>query len=113
MFEAQEKPGWIDSTHWKARRSTVAGMVARAAGPTAVPLLEETIGENLARTVAVHGANEAIVSVHQSIRWTYAELGERVEVLARGLLGMGLQKGDRLGLWSPSYAEWTLLQCAT
>jgi fatty-acyl-CoA synthase len=88
-------------------------MVARAAGATDVSLLEETIGENLARTVAVHGANEAIVSVHQSIRWTYAELADRVEVLARGLLGMGLEKGDRLGLWSPNHAEWTQLQYAT
>ncbi len=88
-------------------------MVARAAGPTAVPLLEETIGENLTRTVAAHSTNEAIVSVHQSIRWTYAELGERGEVLARGLLGMGLEKGDRVGLWSPNNAEWTLVQYAT
>src|SRR4029453_19242596 len=78
-----------------------------------VPILDDTIGANLARTVAAHGDREALVSVHQSIRWTYRELAERVETLARGLLSLGLEAGDRMGLWSPNYAEWTLLQYAT
>ena len=86
---------------------------ALSRGATSTPLLEETIGANLARTVAAHGDREAIVSVHQSIRWTYREFADRVEALARGLLGLGLETGDRLGLWSPNYAEWTLLQYAT
>jgi fatty-acyl-CoA synthase len=88
-------------------------MLAIDSGPVDVPILDEVIGANLARTVAAHGANEALVSAHQQIRWTYAELAERVETLARGLLGLGLEKGDRLGLWSPNHAEWTLLQYAT
>jgi fatty-acyl-CoA synthase len=88
-------------------------MLAIDAGPVDVPILDETIGANLARTVAAHGDGEALVSVHQSIRWTYRELAERVETLARGLLGLGLAAGDRLGLWSPNHAEWTLLQFAT
>ncbi|HZM40319.1 MAG TPA: AMP-binding protein [Acidimicrobiales bacterium] len=88
-------------------------MLALDAGPLDVPLLDETIGANLARTVAAHGDREALVSVHQSIRWTYRELAERVETLARGLLGLGLAAGDRVGLWSPNHAEWTLLQYAT
>jgi fatty-acyl-CoA synthase len=88
-------------------------MLAIDAGPVDVPVLDDTIGRNLARTVAAGGAREALVSVHQDIRWTYAELAERVESLARGLLGLGLEKGDRVGLWSPNYAEWTLLQYAT
>ena len=88
-------------------------MLAIDSGPVDVPILDETIGTNLARTVAVHGANQALVSAHQQIRWTYAELAERVETLACGLLGLGLEKGDRLGLWSPNHAEWTLLQYAT
>ena len=54
-----------------------------------------------------------MVSVHQSIRCTYREFADRVETLARGLLAMGLATGDRLGVWSPNYAEWTLLQYAT
>jgi fatty-acyl-CoA synthase len=83
------------------------------AGPTDVSLLDETIGDNLRRTIAAHGTNEALVARHQGIRWTYEELGERVDRLSRGLLGLGLEPGDRVGLWSPNYAEWVLLQYAT
>ena len=88
-------------------------MLAHDSGPTDVPLLEETIGTNLARTVAGHGDREALVARHQGVRWTYREFAERVDRLARGLLGLGLQQGERVGLWSPNYAEWTLLQYAT
>ncbi len=83
------------------------------AGPITTPLLDETIGANLARTVAAHGDRDALVARHQGIRWTYSEFGERVERLARGLMGTGLLAGDRVGLWSPNYAEWTLVQYAT
>ncbi len=83
------------------------------AGPTDIPLLEETIGANLARTVAAHGDREALVSRHQGVRWTYDEFAERVAICARGLMGLGLEVGDRVGLWSPNYAEWTLIQFAT
>ncbi|NNK92210.1 MAG: AMP-binding protein [Acidimicrobiia bacterium] len=82
-------------------------------GPTDVPLLDETIGASLARTIADHGDREALVSRHQGIRWTYRDFGERVAALARGLMGAGLEVGDRVGLWSPNYAEWTLVQYAT
>ena len=81
-------------------------------GPTDVALLDATIGENLRRTIAAHGDNEALIARHQGIRWTYAEFGERVERLSAGLLGLGIEAGDRVGLWSPNYAEWTLLQYA-
>ncbi len=89
------------------------GNLALEVGPTEPPLLDETIGQNLARAVAEHGDREALVARHQDIRWTYREFGERVEALARGLLGAGLDVGDRVGLWSPNYAEWTLVQYAT
>ena len=82
-------------------------------GPTDVALLDETIGDNLRRTIATHGDNDALVARHQGIRWSYTEFGERVERLSAGLLGLGLEVGDRVGLWSPNYAEWTLLQYAT
>jgi fatty-acyl-CoA synthase len=82
-------------------------------GPIDVPLLDETIGANLRRTIEAYGANDAVVARHQGIRWTYAEFGERVDRLSAGLLGLGLNVGDRVGLWSPNYAEWTLLQYAT
>jgi fatty-acyl-CoA synthase len=81
-------------------------------GPTDVALLDVTIGENLRRTIAAHGDNEALIARHQGIRWTYAEFGDRVERLSAGLLGLGIEVGDRVGLWSPNYAEWTLLQYA-
>ena len=48
---------------------------ATAAGPTDVALLDDTIGDNLRRTIAAHGANEALVARHQGLRWTYDELG--------------------------------------
>jgi fatty-acyl-CoA synthase len=82
-------------------------------GPTDVPLLEETIGANLERAVANAPDHEALVSCHQGLRFTYAELDVAVNRLARGLLAAGLAKGDRLGIWSPNYAEWVLVQFAT
>jgi fatty-acyl-CoA synthase len=86
---------------------------AIASGRADIPLLDETIPANLARTVAEHGDREALVSVHQDIRWTYREFAERVRNLARGMAAAGLEKGDRVGIWSPNYAEWTLVQYAT
>jgi fatty-acyl-CoA synthase len=77
------------------------------------PLLGETIGANLERTVARVPDSDALVSVHQDLRYTYAELNEAVDRLARGLLAAGLERGDRLGVWSPNRAEWTLTQFAT
>ena len=89
------------------------GKPAMEIGPTDRPLLDDTIGVNLARTVVAHGSNEAIVARHQDIRWTYDEFHARVRRLAEGLLAAGLTVGDRVGLWSPNYAEWTLVQYAT
>ena len=91
----------------------MAAELAVDRGPTDVALLDETIGDNLRRTIAAHRDNDALVARHQGIRWTYAEFGERVDRLSVGLLGLGLEVGDRVGLWSPNYAEWTLLQYAT
>ena len=76
-------------------------MRAIDAGPVDTPILDDTIGANLARTVERHGDREALVSVHQSIRWTYRELAERVDRLARGLLALGLDVGDRVGHLEP------------
>ncbi|HEX3833307.1 MAG TPA: AMP-binding protein [Solirubrobacteraceae bacterium] len=84
-----------------------------AQGQEAVALLEETIGANLERTVARFGEREALVSFEQNRRYTWAELNEAVDELARGLIAAGLEKGDRLGIWSPNCAEWTLVQYAT
>ena len=82
-------------------------------GPTTVPLLEETIPQNLARTVAEHADRDALVSVEQRLRFTYAQFADEVDQVARGLMGIGVAKGDRVGIWSPNFAEWVLVQYAT
>jgi len=84
-----------------------------AHGAAAAPLIGETIGENLDRTIARFGDREALVSVHQGLRLTYAELGAVVDRLARALLASGIEPGDRLGVWAPNCAEWVLVQYAT
>jgi fatty-acyl-CoA synthase len=81
-------------------------------GPAATPLTGETIGQRLARTIADHPQDEALVSVHQGARLTWAQLGERVTAVASGLLALGIEKGDRVGVWSPTCVEWTSLQLA-
>jgi fatty-acyl-CoA synthase len=84
-----------------------------ARGADSPELLQETMGANLERTAAQFADRDALVSCHQERRYTYAELNDAVDELARGLLATGIQVGDRLGLWSPNCAEWTLVQYAT
>ena len=84
-----------------------------AKGPTTVPLLGETISQNLARTVAAHGGRDALVSVEQGLRYTYTEFAEEVDRVARALMAIGVAAGDRVGIWSPNLAEWVLVQYAT
>jgi len=82
-------------------------------GASGVALLGETIGQNLDRTTAAFPDRDALVSVHQGIRQTYAEFHAAVEEVARGLLALGIEPGDRVGIWSPNNAEWVTLQYAT
>src|SRR3954453_23630001 len=77
------------------------------------PLLGETIGENFDRAVREHPDRDALVVRHQGVHMTYAELGEAVDRAARSLTGLGLQKGERLGIWAPNCAEWVVTQFAT
>src|SRR3954469_13253446 len=84
-----------------------------ASGTSTTPLLGDTIGDNLDRTIARFGDREALVSVHQDLRYTYTQFGEAVDRTARALIAAGLQAGDRVGIWSPSCAEWALVQFAT
>jgi fatty-acyl-CoA synthase len=84
-----------------------------AHGASGTALLGETIGANLARNAAAHAGREALVVRHQDVRWSYAELDERVDELARGLIAAGLEPGDRLGIWAPNCAEWVLVQYAS
>src|SRR6476659_7504120 len=89
-----------------------AAMESYAAGELEPALLEETIGANFERTVAAHPDGEALVEVASGRRWTWAELDRDVDALARGLIAAGVEKGQRVGVWAPNCAEWTLTQYA-
>jgi fatty-acyl-CoA synthase len=82
-------------------------------GNSGPPLIGKTIGALLDEVSAADGAREALVVAHQKIRWTYAELKSRSDAFASGLLALGLEPGDRVGIWSPNCAEWALAQFAT
>ncbi|HJQ05389.1 MAG TPA: AMP-binding protein [Nocardioides sp.] len=84
-----------------------------AAGETTTPLLDETIGASLERTVAAHPDREALVEVQTGRRWTWRELDDAVNEVARGLIALGIAKGDRVGMWAPNRAEWTIVQLAS
>ncbi len=84
-----------------------------AHGTSTTPLLGETIGQNLARTVALHGDREALVVPAQGYRATYRALWEATSAVARGLMAIGVERGDRVGIWSPNRHEWVLVQYAT
>jgi len=77
------------------------------------PLIEETIGRLLRRTVTNYPEHDALVSRHQDIRWSYRDYAEQIDRLAAGLLALGIEPGDRVGIWSPNRAEWCLTQFAT
>ncbi|MBL6617286.1 MAG: AMP-binding protein [Reyranella sp.] len=82
-------------------------------GVSTKKLIGETIGNFFDRTVDAHRDREALVVRHQNVRWSWGELGRRVDDLAAGLLSLGLERGDRVGIWSPNRYEWTLVQFAT
>ena len=82
-------------------------------GASATPLIDETIGVHFDKAAERWPGRDALVVRHQDIRWTYAELRRQVDRLAAGLLALGLEPGDRIGIWSPNNAEWVLTQFAT
>src|ERR1700682_2650887 len=82
-------------------------------GPTDTPILEQTIGENFERTVRANPDVEALVDMASTRRWTYRELNDEIDVIARGLMSLGIERGDRVGIWSPNCPEWTIVQYAT
>ena len=84
-----------------------------ASGTSTKPLLGQTIGENFRIAVETWPDRDALVVPHQGYRASYRELWAQVEVIARGLIGLGVQKGDRVGIWSPNRSEWVLVQFAT
>ena len=88
-------------------------MESYARGATDTPLIEQTIGAVFADMVARQPDREALGSVHQGRRYTYAQLQTEAHRLAGALLGLGLVPGDRVGIWSHNNAEWVLMQLAT
>ena len=82
-------------------------------GASNQPLLGETIGENFNRIAMAHADRGALVDRFTGRRWTYARLHHDVLALARGLIRLGIDKGDRVGIWAPNCPEWTVLQYAT
>ena len=91
----------------------MANRISYVSGSSLTSLIGETIGENFDRIVASHPDRDALVVPHQEVRWTYAEFAARVDEVARGLVAIGLQPGDRMGIWAPNCAEWLLVQYAS
>ena len=92
---------------------TTSAAISYVHGATDTPLLGETIGQNLDRTAERVPDSPALIIRSQGVRWTYRELVERAETFAAGLLALGLERGDRIGIWSPNNAEWVVAQFAT
>ena len=88
-------------------------MYAYTHGASSVALLGETIDENLKKTVAKYADQEALISSHQNYRATYKEFYDQVVEVAKGLIALGVKRGERVGVWSPNCYQWTLLQYAT
>ncbi|MGH3187800.1 MAG: AMP-binding protein [Streptosporangiaceae bacterium] len=94
----------------------MSSALSYSSGESASPLLGDTIGANFDATVRAYGDREALVDrsdPRAGRRWTYAELAADVDALALGLLGVGIGEGDRVGIWAPNCAEWTITQYAT
>jgi len=82
-------------------------------GVSPTPLLGETVGRLFDGTVARRPDGEALVVRHQNVRWTWRDLQAEVDALAAGLIALGLEPGERVGMWSPNNAEWVVTQFAT
>ena len=91
----------------------MSGELSYVQGASEVPLLGETVGAHFGRAAARWPERPALIVRDQGIRWTYAELDAQVDAFAAGLLALGLEPGDRVGIWSPNNAEWVVTQFAT
>ena len=97
-----------------AEEANMTGLTrSYVSGTSDKPLIGQTIGDLFDNTAAAYPDNVALVSRHQDIRWTYRELKDQVDQCARGLVAWGFKRGDRVGMWSPNYAEWVVTQFAT
>jgi fatty-acyl-CoA synthase len=87
--------------------------ISYVSGTSRAPLIGKTIGAYFDGVCASYPDHLALIVRHQQVSWTYAELKRRVDAFAGGLAGLGLQRGDRVGIWAPNCAEWTIVQFAT
>lgn len=83
-----------------------------AYGTSSQPLLGMTIGEKFDQACQQYAEQDAVVSVHQNVRLSYKQLQDQVNAFACSLLQLGLEKGDRIAIWSPNCVEWTITQFA-
>lgn len=82
-------------------------------GTSTKPLIGMTIGDKFDQIANTYPDNDALIVRHQGIRLTYAQLKEKVDQAARAFLAIGVKRGDRVGMWSPNCAQWTITQFAT
>lgn len=82
-------------------------------GGEASPLINLTINQWLEHIVDNYPDEPAVVVDHQNIRWNYREYQQAIDDVAAGLVALGIEKGDRVGIWSPNNIEWCLIQFAT
>jgi fatty-acyl-CoA synthase len=91
----------------------MTGELSYVHGASDLPLLGDTLGVHFQRCASRWPDRPALVVREQQVRWTYAELDARIDAFAAGLLALGLEPGDRVGIWSPNNAEWVVTQFAT
>src|SRR5262249_45055229 len=82
-------------------------------GGSETPLIGQTIGEYFDAIAARFPDCDAVIARQQNVRWTYRQFKDQVDTVAAGLLALGLEPGDRVGIWSPNNAEWAVTQFAT
>src|SRR5215212_5315638 len=95
------------------RRPVLKHTMSYTSGSSDTALLGMTIGDMFDQTVARYPDNEALVVRHQSIRYTYRQLKAQADCSARALMALGVAQGDRVGIWAPNCAEWTIVQLAS
>ncbi|HEX6818469.1 MAG TPA: AMP-binding protein, partial [Ktedonobacterales bacterium] len=98
--------------HSSSMSAATRPLPSYVSGTSDTPLLGMTIGEAFDRTVERFPDSDALISRHQSLRYSWRELQAEVNRFARGLMALGIEKGDRVGIWSPTYAEWAITQYA-
>ncbi len=84
-----------------------------ARGPQSPQLLTQTIGKKFDEIAGTWPDREALIVRDQGVRYTWAQLAEQVDCYARALMALGLEKGERVGIWAPNCAEWAITQFAT